>query len=206
MRRMQATEDQLAAEQFRLDSMNGLEKLLKGRSIAGEIDAAKARLASARAVEEDLVGKLNAIQNRETPETRGLDLEDKRSINLLIVAFAQQLYLQFHSAQLASMVKESGDKSVGAINYGSKQDCDAVLASISRHRDQDDSRLNCADTLQRRSALIAEHAVYARDDEPVPIPGSVATVFAIDDNGVVRTKDANLVGEGYWGLGDVFSR
>ena len=63
-----------------------------------------------------------------------------------------------------------------------------------------------ADVLKRRTALIAEHAVFKNDDDVVPIPGTVATVFAIDANGVIREKDANLLGNNFWGLSDVLGR
>ena len=203
---VQLIEDELAAEQFRIESMSGFERVLKGRSVSSGIDEVEARLAAAREIEKDLVEKLDNIQNRATPETRGLDLEAKRSINLMIMAFAQQLYLQFDSERLVALVKESGDKSVGAINYGNKQECDALLELIDRYRSRGEGPANCADTLQKRSAMIAEGAVFAKDDDAVPIPGSVATVFAIDDKGVIRTKDVNLAGENYWSVSDVLSR
>lgn len=203
---LEALEDQLAAERFRIESMSGLEKVLKGRSATSGIDDVEARVAAARTIEQDLMKKLDGIQSRAAPETRGLALEDKRSINFLVIAFAQALYLHFRDERLVALVKESGDKSVGAINYGSKSDCDALLGLIGNYNEQGENQSDCADTLQKRSALIAEHAVFAKDDDAVPIAGSVATVFAIDNNGVVRPKDVNLLGENYWNVTEVFSR
>ena len=54
--------------------------------------------------------------------------------------------------------------------------------------------------------MIAEHALFKKDEDVVPIAGTVATVFAIDSNGVVKEKDANLLGENYWGISNVLSR
>ena len=70
----------------------------------------------------------------------------------------------------------------------------------------DDARADSANLLQKRSALIADHAVFAKDDDVVPIAGSVATLFVIDGNGVVRARDVNLLGENYWNVADVLSR
>lgn len=203
---VQAIEDELAAERSRIDAMSGLERVLKARSAESNIDDVEARLAAAQKVGRDLMAKLDAIRNRATPETRGLTLEDKRSINFLVIAFAQEVYLQFQDERLAALVKESGDKSVGAINYGSKQDCDALLALIEQQGKAGEPKSGCADVLQKRSALIAEHAVFAKEDDAVPIAGSVATMFAIDSNGVVRSKDLNLLGENYWNVTGVLSR
>ena len=203
---VQGLEDQLTAERFRIESMSGLERVLKGRNASGEVDQIESRLAAARDVEKSLVVKLDGIQTREPPTTRGMTMTDKRSVNMLIIAFAQQLYLQFRDEKLGALVKESGDKSVGAINYGSKDDCDALLELIHRHVEIENGQADCANTLQKRSELIAEHAVFAKDDDAVPIAGSVAILFAIDGNGVIRSKDVNLLGEDYWNVAEVLSR
>jgi hypothetical protein len=203
---IQALEDTLQAERHRLDSMSGLAKVIKGRAASGEVDEVAAQLADAQQIEQDLLLELDQIQGRESPETPGLGIGDKRSINFTIIAFAQQLYLQFRDPTLVSLVKESGDKSVGAINYGDKNDCDKLLALIQKQADSMEKIADFADVLKRRTGLIAEHAVFKSDDEVVPIPGTVATVFAIDANGVVREKDVNLLGDNYWGLSEVLSR
>jgi hypothetical protein len=105
-----------------------------------------------------------------------------------------------------SLVKESGDKSVGAINYGNKDDCDTLLALIVKQCDSVEKITDFADVLQRRTGLIAEHAVFKDDDDVVPIAGTVATVFAINASGVIREKDVNMLGENFWGLSNVLSR
>ena len=124
----------------------------------------------------------------------------------MILAFAQGLFLQFGDRNLAALVKEAGDKSVGAINYGSKRDCDLLLERIAAHIDAMEKASDYADVLKRRSELIAEHAIFKGDEDAVPIAGTVATVFAINGNGVVTKSDANLVGDNYWGIDSVLSR
>ena len=105
-----------------------------------------------------------------------------------------------------SLIKESADKSVGAINYGSKKDCDAILELIAGRASAIDDIEGTPDLLKRRAAMIAEHAVFKNDDDAVPIAGTVATVFSIDANGLVRETDANLLGGNFWGLSNVLSR
>jgi len=46
--------------------------------------------------------------------------------------------------------------------------------------------MDFADVMQIRVKLIAEHAVFRKDDDVISAPGSVATVSAIDANGVVK--------------------
>ena len=60
--------------------------------------------------------------------------------------------------------------------------------------------------MKKRAQLIAENALFREDADAVPVDGTVATVFMIDATGVIRTKDANLLGENYWNLSAVLSR
>jgi hypothetical protein len=48
--------------------------------------------------------------------------------------------------------------------------------------------------------------IFKDDEDAVPIAGTVATVFAINGNGVVTKSDANLLGDNYWGIANVLSR
>jgi hypothetical protein len=124
----------------------------------------------------------------------------------MIIAFAQHLYLQFNDRNLVALTKESSEKSVGAINYGSKEDCDRLLERIVAQVDSMENASDYVDVLKRRAELITEHAAFEDGEDAVPMPGTVATVFAINSNGVVSKSDADLVGENYWGIADVLSR
>ena len=70
----------------------------------------------------------------------------------------------------------------------------------------DDKATEFADILQQRAKLIAEKAVFRNDDDAVPVSGTVSTVFGISDKGVIKTTDANLLGENYWNLAAILSR
>ena len=124
----------------------------------------------------------------------------------MILSFAQQLYLIFSEDNLAVLAKEASEKSPGAVNYGTKYECDEIIEKIEKRWDSMESVTEFADVLQKRAALIAEHAVFRNDDDVVPAAGTVATIFAIDANGVVREKDANLLGDNYFRLAKVLSR
>jgi len=202
----QILEDRLQAERHRINSMSGIEKVFKGRAVSDALDELGDAAGAAQLREQELLEKLEALLALSEPDTEGLSLADKRSINFMIIAFAQHLYLQFRDDQLLALVKEAGDKSVGAINYGSTRDCEAVLERISRQIHLMDDAADYAEILKRRSALIAEHAVFKNDDDAVPVAGTVATLFAIDANGAVRERDANLLGDNYWGINSVLSR
>ena len=202
---VQLLEDQLQAERHKLATMNGVSRIFNGRGLEAEIDLIVARIDAGQAREQELLQNLEKVYNESPPNHGGLDDATKRSINFMILSFAQQLYLHFADDNLAEFAKEASEKSVGAVNYGTKSECDEILERIERRWDAMESVSDFAGVLQHRAKLIAQHAVF-RDDDVIPAAGTVATVFAIDANGVVREKDANLLGENYFGVTKVLSR
>ena len=203
---LQLLEDQLQSEQHRLSTMNGVTKLFRGRSVDREIDEIEGRIAAGHAHERELLQELESIDKLVPPDQQGLDVVAKRSINFMILAFAQQLYLHYEEDDLARLSREAGDKSVGAINYGGKDDCDEILARLARRKGEVEKESDFAEVLKQRAKLISEHAMFRDDEDAVPVPGTVATVFDIGDNGVIKQKDANLLGDNYFGVAKVLSR
>lgn len=199
-------EGQLNAERQRAESTSGFSRIFKRRSASGQLADLDRKLEALRGKEQALLKKVEALENREPPEPPGLSLAEKRSVNFMILAFAQHLFLQFSDRNLVALVKESSDKSVGAINYGSKRDCDLLLERIGAQVNAMEKVSDYADLLKRRAELIAEHAIFNDDEDAVPVAGTVATVFAINGNGVVTKSDANLLGDNYWGIANVLSR
>ena len=202
----QMLEDQLQAERHRLMTMNGLTKIFRGRSLRDAIDKIAASMHSGQSREGDLLQTLEDLDKLDPPDHEGLDIATKRSINIMILAFVQQLYLHFAEDDLAILAKEASEKSVGAVNYGTKYECDEIIERIENRWDSMESVTEFADVLQRRAQLISERAKFRGDDEVVPAAGTVAIVYAIDANGVVRERDANLLGDNYFGVAKVLSR
>ena len=149
---------------------------------------------------------IEEIINRTPPDHQGLDMSAKRSINLMILSFAQQMYLHFSSDGLAGMAKEAGDKSVGAIKYGGKKECDQIVERVRKRVETYDKAKDFADILKQRAKLLTEHAMFRSNDDAVPASGSVATVYEITSRGVIKKRDANLLGENYWNLSEILSR
>ena len=203
---VQTLEDQLQFERHRLVSMSGLVRIFRRRSVMKTLDRLAEAIDRTQLQEEQLLLRYDEVQTRQPPETEGLDIPTKRLINCMILAFAQQLFLHFEPDGVAVMAKESGEKSVGAINYGSKKDCDRVIARAHKRAKSFEKESDFADVLRQRAHLIAEKALYCNDDDPVPASSTVATLFAISEQGAVKTSDADLLGENYWGLAGVLSR
>ena len=203
---VQRLEDQLQAERHRFDMMGGLSRMVKGKAQAEAIEAIEQSLSEAQSRESELLRELQQVEAAEPPPNPGLDVAAKRSINFMILAYAQQLYLQYLEDDLVQLAKEAGEKSVGAVNYGSKSDCDEILARLEALREEAGQVDTTTETLQKRAQLIAREANFRRKDDVVPISATVGIVFDISRNGVVSKIDANLLGENYFRLAKVLSR
>lgn len=199
-------EDRLQSERHRLATMSGFSKLFRRRSVNATLENLDQTIDAARQEEEALLLEYDAIQNREPPDAKGLDVPTKRLINFMILAFAQQLYLHFSEDGLVGMAKEAIERSAGAIDYGSKQECDVIIARVKKRCESLDKATDFADILQQRAKLIAEKAIFRIDDDAVPVSGTVSTVYVIDNKGVIKEQDANLLGENYWDLANILSR
>lgn len=203
---VQRLEDQLQAERHRLDMMGGLSRMMKGKAQSEAIEGIKQSLTEARSRESELLYELDRVESAEPPPNPGLDVAAKRSINFTILAFAQQLYLHYFEDNLVGLAKEAGEKSVGAVNYGDKSDCDEILDRLAKRREKAGQVDTTTEILQHRAKLIAREASFRRDNDVVPVSSTVATVFDISKNGVVSKLDASLLGENYFGLAKVLSR
>ena len=202
---VQKLEDQLQAAQSRLTTMSGLTRLFRGRSVMKLIDGLAANLEIAMQEEQELNDRFEAVLNAEPPNHQGLDIPAKRSINLMILAYAQQVYLHFDQDGLAALVKESTEKSVGAINYGTPYECDLLLKRIRNSMGRLDAVMDHADDLKRRARMLAERAGFPSDEDAVPDAATVATVIRFD-GGMARESELDLIRENYWGIRSVFSR
>jgi hypothetical protein len=203
---LRSLEERLQAERRRVESLTGFSKILKGRAATGELAELDERVDAARIEEQTILEKLESISKADRPDPPGLTIPEKRSINFMIIAYAQHLFLQFNDRNLIALVKESSEKSVGAINYGNRQDCDVLLDRIADQVESLENASDYVDVLKRRAALIKEQAAFQDNEDAVPIAGTVATVFAINSNGVVKKSDADLVGDNYWGIANVLGR
>jgi len=203
---LQLLEDRLQSERHKLMTMSGFSKLLRGRSVAAEISDIETRIEAAQAQEHEILDELDAVNKLSPPDHQGLDTDAKRAINFMMLAFAQHLSLQFEAYNIVELAKEASEKSVGAINYGSKGDCDAILGRLAELKNAEDGQTDRAEILRKRAMLIAEHAKFRNGDDTVPVPGTVNTVFAINANGTVERQDANILGNNYFGIAKVLSR
>lgn len=202
----QMLEDRLQSERNRLATMSGLVRLFRGRSARASLEDLAEKIHAAEANESAMLRELEELRVSEPPDTTGLDIATKRSINFMILAFAQKLYLLLRQHDVAELAMEAGVKSAAALNYGDKVTCERILDRICRSRESLAEKHAVADEMQTRAQRIAGQARFQSADDAVPISSTVATVFDIQPDGTVREYQQDLLADDYWGLAGVVSR
>ena len=203
---VQQLEDQLQAERRRLTAMSAFVRFFRGRSLTKLLDDIAAQIEAAQQEEQLLKDEVQAIQTRQPPGCQGLDIATKRSINLMIIAFAQHLYVHFADDDLADLIKEASEKSVGAIAYGSKYECEQLLLRMQKCTEKIEQDAEFAEILQKRARLLGERAKFHEKTDAVPGSESVKALLRISDDGIVRESDVNMLTENCWGINKVLSR
>ncbi len=203
---VQQHEDQLQAERQRLMNMSGFLRFFRRRSVTAMLDDLASTTDQLRQDESELNVAIDEIRGRHPPDNAGLDIPTKRSINLMILSFAQQLYVQFMDDNLVVLIRESREKSVGAVNYGSRYECGQLLDRIHKGSELMEQATDFADVLRARAKLLGQTAEFQNDAEAVPQAASTAVLYQIDANGVVGESATNMLAENYWGISTIFSR
>lgn len=201
-----ALEERLDSERNRMLSMSGFLKVFRRRSVTAILDDLRSQIAAGQQASTDLLESLEEIKRRKPPENSGLDTGTKRSINFMILAYAQQLFTHFADDEFAALAKEASDKSVGSIRYGSRPDCEHLLNRVQKRVEAMEKNTDFAAVLQKRAKLIGERAMFRKNEDAVPVASSVATLFEIDRNDQVTEGKANILGENYWGVAKILSR
>jgi hypothetical protein len=203
---VQQLEDQLQSERRRLMAMSGFLKIFRRRSVTAILDSLAQQVESVQLDAQGLAAQLQEIRDRKPPDTSGLSDAAKRTINFMIIAFAQQLVLMIGDDELADLAKESREKSVGAIKYGDRSGCSQLLTRVMKRIELLEQPTDSVAVLQKRAQLLAENAAFRVDSDVVPIAGSVSSLYDIDPNGLVNERNINVLGLNYWGISRVLSR
>lgn len=198
-------DDERRVENRRLAETSRLLRPFRVRAISARIDELNEQIHAEEQAKSSLTLDLQAVDERQEPENSGLDVAAKRSVNCMILAYAQQLFVRFDDDELVGLVKEAGDKSAGAVQYGDKQDCEYVLERLNRSMGRLEESGEPAEQLQRRAVLIHEAAQFESDDHAVPLAGSVAALYRFADDGTVTQGSADLMAGNYWDVLSVLS-
>jgi len=216
--RRQAVESQLRGAETQVadaaDSLNALQTerarltrvwhYFKRRSLDRRIESARTLASAADAALEEARAAAEALDKEMAPEFPGLSVDARRAINLAAIAYAEVQCLRLSRTRLVTLAREATGRREVADDYGSRAECEALMADIARGRAVLQARANIAQEVKLRSERLKQIARYRSPNDTSPTPESVA--FAEGDTLAGETLGAsaaampNVLAEDTWDL------
>lgn len=152
----------------------------------------------------------HAARTESNPSAE-MPLERRRVINTLLVAQAQEYYLDYREEQVAEMARLVHRKPVEEVNFGFSDEC-LRLGSIARELAiRAGAEGNRGERLRRRAKDLRQRLRFAEGDS-IPLKESLHSMPARLAEGELPLTDyaeivpVNVLALDYWGLGELLLR
>lgn len=176
----------------------------KRRALDQRISQAQSLAAAANLALSEARETFDAIDKEPLPEFPGLSVEARRAINIHAIGYAEVLCLRLAKTELVKLAREATSRREATDEYGTREECEALMAEIVRARAVLQGRANIAQELKVRSDRIKQVARYRGPSDTSPMSDSVAfSEGDVLDSGATGTTAArmpNVLGEDTWDL------
>jgi hypothetical protein len=119
-------------------------------------------------------GAMEAFEAEPLAEFQGVSLESRRAINLAALAYAEVLCLRLARTQLVTLAKEATSRREVSDEYGSREECESLMAQIARARAAIADRGTVAQDIRARTDRLKQNARYRAPADTVPTAESLA--------------------------------
>jgi len=182
----------------------------KRKSLDRQIDSARSSVGGADVALGEARAAFEALEKEGAPEFPGLSLDARRAINLAAIAYAEVLCLRLVKTRLVSLAREATSRREVADDYGSRSECESIMADIARARALIQARMNIAQEVKVRSERLKQISRYRGPNDTSPTPESIAfgegDVLAGETLGASIARMPNVLAEDTWDLFRVLLR
>lgn len=189
----------------RRQDLGGFWNVLRRRSVDAE-------LAGVQAAELGLLPQIERYRRAELekreerpPRPEGLSIEGRRSVNLALIALAQEMVIHFNDHGMAEMSRQAALCNVREVEYGGIDDCRMLSQRLDHAMRRFAARDNPEQAIARRTAYLRRHAEYR--DPAATLPGTgLLEEIPWELGGAepwpadARRITANVVADDYWGV------
>ena len=145
----------------------------------------------------------DAYSGQSPPAFPGISAAGLRSINLAVIALAQELYLHFSEDDFSNLAREASIRQVGDAQYGNPRDCRELSRKIDLRVKALEESADMAARVQTRAKYLKDHIEYRRDTDAVPVAGDLAQMPRSLANGSPAGEvNVNILAEEFW---DIFT-
>jgi hypothetical protein len=215
--RLNAAQSTVAAARDQLAELNAAHARLtrfwhyfKRRALARQRDAARAAVGVADLAMDAARQVATEVEQEPQPEFPGLSVEARRTINMTAIAYAEVLCLRLRKTPLVALAREATARREITDDYGTRAECEALMAEIERASSLMQSRTTIAQDVKERSARLHKIARFRNANETVPTSESImladADAPASAGAGANEAKLPNVLAEDTWDLFRVLLR
>ena len=197
--------DELAARikalRIQRQSYRGILGSLKRRQVTSELNVQREQRKQLNLSLAELAQQKHEHLDRPLAEFDGLDIASKRRINLLVIAYAQELVLLLLDSDIAKLAREAALSQVNDVSYGGSRTSREIRRNIS-HRLQ----MIAADTelkarTERRGRYLGTVVEYRNEQDAVPMAATLTSLPMLDANGQPYSEiGLNVLADEYWDL------
>jgi len=181
---------------------HGFWNFFRRRRLTAEINNLRADRRAVTMRLGELTEDLQSKSSVTPPEFAGLDVTAKRSINLTIIAYAQELYLHFAEREIALKAREAYIRQLNDIHYGDQRDC----KSTGRYVEERIALLKVDQGIHDRATSRVQYLKglvdYRRESDTVPSAEVLDKIARLSDGKKQGEIDVNVLADEYW---DVFA-
>jgi hypothetical protein len=174
-KRKLAIEEALRLEK-RLERMNFIVKLFAGRSMRNRLQGMKQNRAALEERIEEFNEIIEKIQGEPLPEPDGLSLENRRLINLAIIALAQHLVMHFSEHDLGRLAKKATKRTVADMKFGDRGVCDQMVERVREKIEELNNDKRLADHVKRRTDMLVNKVKYRHETDAAPMAAGLAEI------------------------------
>jgi hypothetical protein len=176
----------------------------KRRRLDERLDAARNAVAAVDTQLAEARAAADALDKEAAPEFAGLSLDARRAINVAAVAYAEVLCLRLVKTPLVTLARDATSRREATDEYGSRAECESLMAEIARARAIIQARTNIAQEVKARAERLKQIARYRGANDTSPMPESIAfsegDVLAGETLGASAARMPNVLAEDTWDL------
>jgi hypothetical protein len=176
----------------------------KRRAVDQRVSSARGAAAAANASLADARAAMDVLEKEPVPEFPGLSLEARRAINLAAIAYAEVLCLRLVKTPLVTLAREATSRREATDEYGSHQECEALMAEIERAQTVIQGRASIAQEIKSRTERLKQVARYRGQVDTGPTAESLSfsegDILGAEPLGARAARMPNVLAEDTWDL------
>jgi hypothetical protein len=197
-------EAQLKLQEVKLEKMRGFWNYARRRRLAEEIAAEREQWDLAATEVTDLSDDRIALEEKAPPTLQGISVDGRRIVNTAVIAYAQQLVVALSAGGLAVLAKETINKRVFDMKYGTREECARLMTLLRDALGIVKSEKDDLSGLKERTDALRAVAAYRSDADTVPLTDSIGTlpvpVAPVSGLETGNKAGVNVLVDDYWDL------